>query len=87
MSVFTKQLPLKAFLQENNCTTINLVRNPNTDKVFFDAGNGIQGRVSNKITKLSLEQYVSWFTPDDGGEPSWMLHTQDRSNQLDSLTI
>jgi hypothetical protein len=86
MEVFTNQQTLREFLMSEGSISIDLVVNPKTEKVFFSTSKGTTGRVSNKITALAEDQYVSTFTPEEG-EPSLMLHTQDRTNVKSTFAL
>lgn len=87
---FSKQSNLVDWLKKENESTIKLIKNPHTDIIFFVTGSGEQGRVSKKIQatgKILRDHYVSWFTPTDGSDESWMLHTSSHENEVDSFSL
>ena len=84
-AVFSDQLDIDSFLRSKGSATIDLVKNPKPQKVFFATNNGITGRVSNKVSAIDGTLFVSMFTPEEG-EPSWMLHTSDKSNVVSSYS-
>jgi len=75
MSAFTKTQSIGQFMNAMNLSSIELLEREKDGITtrFIPLGNDEYARVSNKLTALSGETQVSWFTPDDG-EPSWMFH-------------
>jgi hypothetical protein len=85
--MFSKTKSIVDFIKSNGGYTMDLVRNPHTQKRFFTLpGTSVQGRVSEKVGGLSANLSVSWFTPDEG-EPSWLVHPTSRDNVIDSFSI
>lgn len=58
----------------NGLTKVDILKNPKTGKLFGSTNTGITFRIAKDITSLSDDLVVSWFTPEDEGEASWMLH-------------
>lgn len=86
--MFSQTQTLQAFAIANGITGIELIRNPNNDKRFVKTSTGLVMRVSEKVSNdLDGSYSVSWFTPDDGTEASWMLHVTGTSNVLGSLSF
>ena len=86
MSLFTKTMSIGVFAQIHNITKIDLVENPHTGKIFGVADNGTTFRVSEKVSQLSNDLSISYFTPADG-EPSWMIHPTGESNVQSTLSF
>ena len=87
--MFSKTQSLQAFAYANGITSVEKVLNPNTGKKFIATNTDITMRVADKVhDDLQGQDYsVSWFTPEDGGEPSWMLHTTGTANVLGKLSF
>jgi hypothetical protein len=87
--MFSKTQTLQAFAYANGITSVEKVLNPNSGKKFIATNTDITMRVSDKVNDdLQGQNYsVSWFTPEDGGEPSWMLHLTGTANVLGSLSF
>jgi hypothetical protein len=73
MSTFSKTQSINKFASVNGLSSIEILKNPKTGKLFATTDTGITFRIANDITKLSDDLVVSWFSPEDG-EASWMLH-------------
>ncbi len=86
MSVFTKTTSISNFASQNGITGIDLIKNPNTGKIFGKASNDTTFRVSDKVSVLSMDLQVSWFTPENG-EPSWLIHPEGQENKVSSLSF
>jgi len=83
MGTFSKTVDIATFASTNGITNLDLVKNPNTGKLFVSTNTGLTMRVSAKITsasELNGTLQVSWFAPE-GGEPSWLLHPKGESGQ------
>lgn len=77
---FENTRSISGFMKEEGIKTINLVKNPQTGKVFASLvknnGSEITARVSEKVVsagKLDASMSVSLFTPEDG-DSSFMIH-------------
>ena len=73
MATFTKTQSINKYAMSNGLTSIEILKNPKTGKLFGATDTGITLRIANDITALSDDLVVSWFSPEDG-EASWMLH-------------
>ena len=83
MGTFSKTVDIATFASANGITKLELIKNPNTGKLFVSTNTGITMRVSAKITSeadLNATLQVSWFAPD-GGDASWLLHPKGESGQ------
>lgn len=74
MATFTKTQSINKFAMSNGLSSIEILKNPKTGKLFASTDTGITFRVAKDIQALSDDLVVSWFTPEDDGEASWMLH-------------
>jgi hypothetical protein len=74
MSTFSKTQSINKFASVNGLSSIEILKNPKTGKLFGSTNTGITFRIAKDITSLSDDLVVSWFTPEDEGEASWMLH-------------
>ena len=86
MSAFEKTMSIGAHAQENGLSTIELIENPKTGKLFGKDNKGNTYRVSEKVEKLDNSLAVSWFTPEDG-DASYMIHPAGQSNVVDALSF
>lgn len=84
---FEQTMNLKGFMRTQGFVKANLVKNPNTGKVFgvFISADGSETRtrVSEKVVAigdLTEDMSVSLFTPEDG-DSSWMIHPTGNRNQ------
>lgn len=84
MSTFSKTSTINAYANANSITGMELIKNPKTDKIFGKDSNGVTYRVSEKIksAKDLKTASISWFTPEDGGEASWMIHPTGENNNV-----
>jgi hypothetical protein len=70
---FLRKLSLREFSAETKATSLNVVKNPKTGKIFFSTNiAGISGKVSNKYD--ANKDSVLSECSDDEGEVFWMLH-------------
>ena len=86
MATFQNTQSIAQYATQNGLTGIELIKNPNTGKLFAKDSSGKTYRVSEKITQLSMDLQVSLFTPEDG-EPSLMIHPKGVSNVIGSLSF
>ena len=63
-------------------TTIDIVKNPKTEKVFFVCGK-VTGRVSLKGYRENPT--ITLTTDEETGEIAYMLHNKAQANVIDSL--
>ena len=73
MATFERTTSIAQYATQNKLTGIDLVKNPKTGKLFAVDSKGTTYRVSEKVTELTMDLQVSWFTPEDG-EASFMIH-------------
>jgi hypothetical protein len=83
-SPFSKTQTIQNYASAVGITSLELIKNPNTDLLFCKDSAGTTYRVSNKITKKAdlNTASVSWFIPEDGGEASWMVHPTGENNNV-----
>lgn len=86
MATFERTQSIAQYANSNNLTGIELIKNPNTGKLFGKDSNGNTYRVAEKVKELTMDLQVSWFTPEDG-EPSLMIHTAGQTNVISSLSF
>ena len=87
MSTFSKTQSINKFASANGLSSIEILKNPKTGKLFGSTDTGITFRIANDISKLSDDLVVSWFTPEDG-EASWMLHKAGQgAEKVSSMTF
>jgi hypothetical protein len=86
MSTFEKTISISAHAENNGLTSMELIENPKTGKLFGKDSKGNTYRVSEKIAELDGTEAVSWFTPDDG-DASYMIHPAGQSNVVSVLSF
>ena len=87
MATFTKTQSINKFANANGLSSIEILKNPKTGKLFGSTDTGITFRIAKDITALSDDLSVSWFTPEDG-EASWMLHKQGQgAEKISSMSF
>lgn len=75
MSAFSKTQSVASYASSKGISALEIRKNPQTGKFFGVDSNGDTYRVADKLNgKLTMDCQVSWFTPEDGGEESWMIH-------------
>ena len=89
MSAFTKTVSISKFMQSNNLQSLSLVEREKDGVTtrFIPLGDDTYARVSNKLKDLTADTQVSWFTPEDGSEPSWMFHPKGEANVVSKFTL
>lgn len=85
MSVFTETTGLVEFMQEKGFASVELLHNTKTDSRFVSFNKGkLTARVANNVEAitrdLARDLAISWFTPEDGDSPSFMLHLRGESS-------
>lgn len=78
---FGEQLQISQFKARFNVTTIDIVKSPKTDKLFFTCGN-IRGAVSANYKE---DPIMSFVTAPDNAESFWLLHKKGSNNTVDTL--
>lgn len=86
MSAFENTKTIGAHAQELGLSTIELIENPKTGKLFGKDSKGNTYRISEKVEKLDNNLAVSWFTPEDG-DASYMIHPAGQSNVVDAISF
>ena len=83
MATFEKTNSLISHMKSNGLSTIRVVDNKKTGKLFGADSKSNTYRLSDKVTKIDKDNVhglsVSWFTPEDG-DASWMIHPTGVSN-------
>ena len=83
MATFEKTQTGISYMKSNGLTTIRVVDNKKTGKLFGADSKSNTYRLSDKVTKIDKDNVhglsVSWFTPEDG-DSSWMIHPTGGSN-------
>ena len=74
MSVFSETVTLDQFGASKQLSGVELINNPKTSKIFAKFSNGEIARLAKDVSNLDGDLSVSWFTPEDGGDASWMIH-------------
>ena len=74
MSVFNETMTLDQFGASKQLSGVELINNPKTSKMFAKFSNGETARLAKDVSNLDGDLSVSWFTPEDGGDASWMVH-------------
>ena len=78
---FTQTMQISQFKAKNNITKIDIIKNPNTGKLFFSAGD-ITGAVSDNY---AANPVISLMVDKETGESFLLIHKQGDSNVVDSL--
>ena len=86
MATFERTQSIAQYATQNGLTGIELIKNPNTGKLFAKDSKGVTYRVSEKVSALTMDLQVSYFTPDDG-EPSLMIHPAGQTNVVSALSF
>jgi hypothetical protein len=79
--IFHKTLSIADFKASNNNNAIEIIKNPNTSKLFFVCGS-ITGAVSPEYKEAPCMSLVS---SDEQPEEFWMLHKKSAGNTVDTL--
>lgn len=85
---FNSSLGIEAFKASTNSTTIEIVKNPKTKKLFFTTDAGIKGGLPAGTTEESLKDImanpqISHVTGDKGD--FYLLHKKQSNNVIMSL--
>jgi len=79
--IFGEQLQVSQFKARFNATTIDIVKSPKTNKLFFVAGN-VRGACSDNYKE---DPIFSFVTTPDNAESFWLLHKKGTTNTVDTL--
>ena len=75
MSAFTRTQSVASYASVKGITNLEVKKNPKTGKFFGVDSNGDTYRIAESLNGiLTMDCQVSWFTPEDGGEASYMIH-------------
>ena len=77
---FGRQMAPAQFKAHMGVTTLNIVKNPNTGKLFFSSpeDSTVSGAVS---ANWKADPVFSEVTSPDSGDTFWMLHKKGSENQ------
>tara|TARA_Y100000389_G_C17187266_1_gene377036 strand:+ start:144 stop:434 length:291 start_codon:yes stop_codon:yes gene_type:complete len=82
---YSKTVSLIDFIISLGANTCKLIRNPKTSLRFFVVdGTEVTGKVSKRVEELSSDLSVSWVTPKDGGEASYLIHPSGGGGNVES---
>ena len=75
MSTFSQTQSVASFASTKGITALEIKKNPKTGKFFGVDSKGDTYRVAESLNGvLTMDCQVSYFTPEDGGEASYMIH-------------
>ena len=83
MATFEQTKNIMSIINSENIS-FEIIFNKTTGKHFGKDTNGRTYRLSDKVTVLTENLSVSWFTPEEG-DPSWMIHPQGAANVVSTL--
>ncbi len=81
---FNKTVTIAEFKSAENVTTIEIVKSPQSGKLFFATDNGVTGAVSGDVGAI-MESPAMSIVEGDTGEPFWMLHKKQSNNVIATL--
>jgi len=84
---FVKTHSIIEFKELSKSTTLDVVKNPHTDKIFFTCGTN-SGKVSKKGYAKPVVSLCEVDKPEDGGtigEQFYMLHSASETNVIATL--
>lgn len=81
---FGKKLSVSAFKAMHNADTLQVVKNPNTSKLFITA-NGVTVGAVSKNYDASLDKEFVELIMEDTGETIWCLHNPSSDNVQETL--
>lgn len=81
---FGKSLSVNAFKEMHNADKLNIVKNPNNDKLFVTANGNTVAAVSKNYDSSKDKEFVEMIL-EDTGETLWCLHNPSENNVVDSL--
>lgn len=79
-----KSMSIEEFKTANNTVKIDIIKNPQTDKLFVSSGSKVLGAVSLKWDQSKPSEFVEIIN-DETGEILWCLHNQNTDNIVASL--
>lgn len=86
-----KSFAPKDFFQHVGATKLEIVKNPNTDKLFFktDGANPVSGAIttSKTLDEILGNPQVSWVKSEDTNSEFWLLHTKSNENVVHVISM
>lgn len=83
---FAKTMSLKLYASTTGATTMNLVRNPKSEKLFASFDNGASAALAKSLDKAK-PMVISECTDEASGETFLMVHNPSESNVEESFTL
>jgi hypothetical protein len=85
---FNRTMSVAAFKASRNISTINVVKNPHTEKLFFTCpdDSDVSGKVSTKLD-TTKPLCISDFADTESGEKFLLLHNQGTSTVNVQLSL
>jgi hypothetical protein len=89
MSTFSNTMSIAEFARVNSLSSLEVKKNPKTGKFFGVDSTGRTYRVGESLNGIiTMDCQVSLFTPEDGGEASYMIHKRgEGAPTVSSLTF
>jgi hypothetical protein len=81
---FGEKLSVDDFKAEHEATTLDVVKNPKTDKLFVTA-NGKTVAAVSKNYKSELDKEFVELIMEDTGDIIWCLHNPSNANVIQTL--
>ena len=81
---FEKTTTIAEYKSLEGASTIEVVKNPNNDKLFFATDNGKMGAFSGELSEVMANPAMS-VVVGTTGEKFWMLHKKQSNNVLGTL--
>lgn len=78
---FVRTLSVNKFKEITNSGSIDVIRNPNSGKLFFVSDNGIKGAVSDSYSESPCFSEVR----GENNETFWLLHKKQSDNVVNTL--
>lgn len=82
--VFGTKLSVTDFKAKFGVSKLEVVLNPNTNKLFVSANGKSIASVSSKYNKDLDKEFIE-MTPEDTGVVSWCLHNPSNVNVVETL--
>jgi len=82
---FGEKLSIEDFKTMHNGTSLKIVRNPKSDKLFMSINGKVVGAVSKNYDKDNPEKEIVELILEDTGESIWCLHNSNNDNVEETL--
>lgn len=82
---FGDTLSIVAFKQKHNTDRLDVIKNPNTDKLFVTANGKTVAAVSKNYDSTKTDKEFVELITEDTGEIIWCLHNPSSTNRVESL--